>query len=114
MAARGCALIGRWRIVESDLWGPDDLALLGPATIAFDGRGHGEITVGALTAALRLDYARTTICFRWHGADDMTEVTGEGAAELQDDGTIEIEFAYHDGDEAILKAVREPSSSTAC
>lgn len=114
MTARDCALIGRWRIVESDLWGRDDLDLLGPATIAFDGHGRGEITVGALTAALRLEYAHTTVFFRWHGSDDMTEVTGEGSAELQDDGAIEIEFAYHDGDDAILKAVREPTSSTAC
>jgi len=114
MAAHDCALIGRWRIVQSDLWGADDLDLLGPATIAFDDRGHGEITVGALTASLRLEYAQSTIFFRWHGSDDMTEVTGEGSAELQGDGTIEIEFTYHDGDEVTLKAIRKPSSSTAC
>lgn len=114
MAAGDCALIGRWRIVQSDLWGADDLDLLGPATIAFDDRGNGEITVGALTASLHLEYARTTVFFRWHGSDDMTEVTGEGSAELQDDGTIEIEVTYHDGDDVILKAVREPTSSTAC
>jgi hypothetical protein len=30
-----------------------------------------------------------------------------------DDGSIQIEFAYHDGDEAALKAKRE-TSSTAC
>jgi hypothetical protein len=36
-----------------------------------------------------------------------------GSAELNDDGTIEIAFAYHLGDEAVLKA--EPmTSSTAC
>ena len=35
-----------------------------------------------------------------------TEVEGEGTAELLDDGTIEIEFAYNNGDEAILKARR--------
>jgi hypothetical protein len=29
------------------------------------------------------------------------------------DGSIEIEFAYHNGDEAVLKAKRE-TSSTAC
>lgn len=91
MAARDCALLGRWRIVQSDLWGADDLDLIGSATIAFDDYGHGEITVGALTASLRTEYARTTIFFRWHGSDDMTEVTGEGSAELQDDGAIEIE-----------------------
>ncbi len=35
------------------------------------------------------------------------------SAEFVDDGTIEIEFAYHDGDEAVIKAKRD-TSSTAC
>lgn len=41
----------------------------------------------------------------------MDEVSGDGHAELLDDGTIEITFAYHDGDEAILKAKPETSST---
>jgi hypothetical protein len=32
---------------------------------------------------------------------------------LLEDGTIEIEFSYDNGDEAVLKAKRE-TSSTAC
>jgi hypothetical protein len=43
----------------------------------------------------------------------MTEVSGAGSAEFQSDGTLLIEFEYHLGDEAVLKAVRAPSS-TAC
>jgi hypothetical protein len=37
------------------------------------------------------------------GCDEMDEVTGEGSAELMDDGSIEITFEYHNGDEAVLK-----------
>jgi hypothetical protein len=47
------------------------------------------------------------------GCDEMDEVTGDGHAELLDDGSIEITFAYYNGDEAILKATRI-TSSTAC
>lgn len=43
----------------------------------------------------------------------MDEVSGDGSAELLDDGTTEVEFAYHNGDEAIPKAKRD-TSSTAC
>ena len=43
----------------------------------------------------------------------MDEVRGSGSAELLDDGSLEIEFAYHLGDEAVLRAERE-TSSTAC
>ena len=34
----------------------------------------------------------------------MDEVTGNGSAEPLDDGSIEIAFADHNGDEAILEA----------
>ncbi len=43
----------------------------------------------------------------------MDEVSGAGSAELQPDGSLQIEFEYHLADEAVLKAVRAPSS-TAC
>jgi hypothetical protein len=43
----------------------------------------------------------------------MDEVFGDGSAELLDDRSIEIEFAYYNGDEAVLKAKRA-TSSTAC
>ena len=113
MAARDCAVIGRWRIVQSVLWRVDDLDLLGPARVAFDGSEHGGTTIGARTTSLRLEYTRTTVFFRWHGSDDMTEVTGEGSAEHRNDRAVEVELIYHDGDEAILKAARDPTSSAA-
>ena len=75
--------------------------------------GTGEIAFGAVQAGLDIDYAPSMVLFTWAGFDEMDEVTGAGAAELLDDGSLEIEFAYHLGDKAVLKAVRE-SSSTAC
>jgi hypothetical protein len=38
--------------------------------------------------------------------DEMDEVSGDGSAELLDNASIAIEFAYHNGDEAVLKAKR--------
>jgi hypothetical protein len=43
----------------------------------------------------------------------MDAVTGDGHAELPDHSSIEITFACHNRDEAILKATRH-TSSTAC
>jgi hypothetical protein len=37
------------------------------------------------------------------GFDEMDEVSGDGSAELLDDGSIEIEIAYHNADEAVLQ-----------
>ena len=88
------------------------LDLCGPATLTITAQG-GEIAFGAMKASLELEYARDSIGFHWAGFDEGDEVYGEGTAELLDDGTIEIEFSYHNGDEAVLKAKRE-TSSTAC
>ena len=103
-------LIGRWRIVEADLWDRDYLDLCGPATLTVTAQG-GEIAFGALEAGLQVEFARDSIGFRWAGCDEGDEVQGEGTAKFLDDGTIEIELAFDNGDEAILKAMRDPSST---
>jgi hypothetical protein len=71
----------------------------------------GEIAFGALEASLEVEYARDSIGFHWAGCDEGDEVEGEGTAELLDDGTLEIEFEYRNGDDAVLKAKRDPSST---
>lgn len=112
-APMGCRLIGRWRIVEADLWDDDYLDLIAPAMMIIKADGHGEIAFGAMQAGLDLEYAPSMVFFTWAGFDEMDEVTGSGSAELLDDGALQIDFAYHLGDEAVLRAVRA-TSSTAC
>ena len=87
------------------------LDLSGPAT-TITAQG-GEIAFGALEAGLEVEYARDSIGFHWAGCEEGDQVDGEGTAELLDDGTLEIEFEYRNGDEAVPKAKRDPSS-TAC
>ena len=106
-------VIGRWRIVEADLWDRAFLDLCGPATMVVGADGHGEISFGAVQVGLDIAYGPDDIDFTWCGFDEMDEVQGSGSAELQGDGTLTIDFAYHLGDEAVLKAVRE-TSSAAC
>jgi hypothetical protein len=108
-----CKLVGRWRIVEADIWDRQHLELYGRALIVIRANGRGEIALGALQAGLDVEYSRASVGFTWEGFDEMDEVSGEGSAELLDDGSIEVEFAYHNGDEAVLKAKRD-TSSTAC
>jgi hypothetical protein len=112
-APMNCKLVGRWRIVEADIWDRQYLDLCGPALIVIRANGRGEIAFGALQAGLDVEYSRASVGFTWEGFDEMDEVSGNGSAELLDDGSIEIEFAYHNGDEAVLKAERD-TSSTAC
>lgn len=91
-ATLDCLLIGKWRIVEADLWDRGYLDLMGPAHITFDAQGGGEVAFGCLNAGLDCEYAHRIIFFTWLGADEMDEVDGDGSAELDDDGTVEIEF----------------------
>lgn len=112
-APMDCQLIGRWRIVEADLWDRDHLDLVDPAMLVIQDDGHGEIGFGALQAGLDFEYGRSMVFFTWTGFDEMDEVTGSGSAELLEDATLKIEFAYHLGDEAVLKA-KKATSSAAC
>jgi hypothetical protein len=105
-ALAGCRLVGRWRIVEADIWNRDYLDLCEPAAIVIGADGRGEIAFGAMQATLDIEYDRTSVDFVWRGFDEGDEVAGEGSAELLDDGTIKIDFAYNNGDEAVLKAKR--------
>jgi hypothetical protein len=102
----GCQLLGRWRIVEADLWDRDYLDLVEPAYMIFNEDGRGEFAFGAVNATMELEYARRMVFFNWAGFDEGDEVTGSGSAELDDDGTAEIELSFHDGDDAVLKAHR--------
>ncbi len=111
MSAPTCKLVGRWRIVEADIWDRAYLDLCGPATIIIGADGRGEIAFGAMQATLEVEYGPTSIAFTWIGFDEMDEVSGEGDAELLEDGSIEIEFEYDNGDEAVLKATPVAFSS---
>lgn len=82
-----------------------------PATITIGTDGHGEITFGALQADLDPGFSQNFVNFIWAGFGEMGEVSGDGHAELFDDGASEIAFSYHNGDEAYLRAKRETSST---
>ena len=105
-ASAGCELIGRWRIVRADLWDRDYLDLVEPAYMTFNKNGRGEFAFGVVNATMELEYARRFVFFNWAGFDEGDEVSGSGSAELGDDGAVEIELSFHNGDDAVLKASR--------
>ena len=57
-----CRRIGRWRIVEADLWDRAHLDLCGPARLTITAQG-GEIAFGALEAGLEVESARDPLAF---------------------------------------------------
>jgi hypothetical protein len=110
----GCIVLGRWIIVAADLWDRDYLDLAGPAYFQIGNQGWAEFAFGAVDATAELEYGQRIVFFRWSGFDEGDAIGGSGSAELQDDGSLEIELCFDDGDDATLTAQREMNSSTAC
>ena len=102
-------VVGTWTITRTDLWGDEDLNLLGAAEIAFDRRGGGSIQVGALQAGLdcRVDRGADLprVDFSWSGFDDMDPVSGRGWAEVEGD-SMRGKLFIHMGDDIEFTALR--------
>ena len=56
MKASDNAVLGRWRIVEADLWDRDYLDLCETASLVVRADSHGEIAFGAMQAGLHVQY----------------------------------------------------------
>ena len=81
-------MIGRWQIVDADLWDRDYLDMVEPAYLQIGCDGSAEFAFGCVTAGGELEYSQTIVFFRWRGFDKGDEVSGDGSAELQDDVSI--------------------------
>ncbi len=104
IARTASPIIGKWRIVSSDMWDRDFLDLVEPAYILFSPQGGSEFAFGAVTGSMDCSFSANTAFFTWVGSDEMDEVSGSGEAELDDDGTLTINLNRHLGDEAVLVA----------
>lgn len=100
------AIIGKWRIFEADLWAASDLDLVEPAYIRFDADGNGEFKFICVAGSMDCGFGHRSADFTWIGFDEMDQTCGSGDAELGDDGILTIEIAFHNGDDAPLKARR--------
>lgn len=111
------SFVGRWRIVETDLWGEDAIDLLEPARIEFERNRGGRLVVGALQAGL--DYrvgtrdGRPIVEFTWLGDDDGHPVSGRGWAELRSGRAIRVELFIHQGDMTIMTGKPLPTRRAA-
>ena len=97
-------LAGKWRIVETAAWDKQHLDLCGPTFIEIDAQGRGEMAFGALEASLDCGFTHTGVDFEWNGADEGDQVSGDGWADLRNDGCLEGEIAYHNGDKTTFIA----------
>lgn len=102
--------LGKWRIVQTELWDLDDLDLVTPATISLSRNHDGHI--GFIAVEAELDYRVVTrdgspaIEFSFDGFDEDQQVTGRGWAVLEAD-RLHGRLFFHQGDESSFVAERK-------
>ena len=69
---------------------------------------------GVLDAALDGGFTPDGIAFEWTGSDEGDQVSGNGWADLREDGCLEGEIVYHNGDETTFIAAPWAPFSAAC
>ncbi|PRY16570.1 hypothetical protein [Pseudosporangium ferrugineum] len=102
--------VGRWRIVEMELWDADAFDLVGPAFIEFgsDLRGRFRFIVvdGWMDCRIAKQSGGACVEFSWEGSDEGDEVSGRGWAAVVDDGVLDGRIFFHNGDDSGFRAVR--------
>ena len=106
MPARKSPLLGKWRIVEMELWDADFLDMLEPAYIVFEAKEGGEFMFGAVRGELDCRYSTDGVSFTWQGFDEMDPASGAGSVKLDQTGALTGEIRFHLGDESTFKAHR--------
>ena len=96
---------GKWRIIEMPGYVDDYPDMVEPAYILF-GKSGGEFAFGCVTGTVHEAAEGDAADFTWSGNDEMDEVAGDGWAELRDDGILEGQICFQNGDEADFTARR--------
>lgn len=108
-------LVGRWRLVEMDLWDLDAMELIGPACIDLTSDGMGHVRFIAVEGTLDWRDAerdsRPGMEFTWNGSDDGDPARGRGWAVLESDGALRGHIYFHLGDDSGSRAVPEDTAA---
>ena len=111
------AFRGAWRITTMELWAPDAVDLLGPATVVFDDEAFGEFRFIAVRGWMDCRFSersgRPLVEFSWLGKDEMDDASGRGWAIIEDDDTLAGRIYFHQGDDSAFTAGRGVSTERA-
>ena len=103
------SILGRWRIIKSEVWDTDALDLVGEAHITFGADNLGDMELIAIGA--RIDYrvedaeGHHLVEFTFDGFDEMDPITGRGRGRIVGDEFVGKLFV-HQGDESTFLAWR--------
>lgn len=109
MKKENAAYLGKWRLIEMELWDQDFIDLVTPGYFSFAEDGLGYFQFGAVEG--QLDYLVEKIGnverleFSWEGSDDNDSALGRGWANITNN-FLEGRFYFHLGDNSWFKAKR--------
>lgn len=104
------SVVGRWRIVDMELWDQNAVDLVAPGFIEFEADSMGSFGFIAVQGSLDWRQApregRPGVEFSWEDFDDNDPSSGRGWATLEDDGCLRGHLHFHLGDDSGFHATR--------
>lgn len=100
---------GKWHVVETPGY---DMA--GARSYILFNEDGGEFTLDCLTGSIQGTCEGDAVAFEWAGNNEMDEASGDGWAEMRQNGSLEGEICLHCGDDIPFIARRQTTFSTAC
>jgi len=99
-------LIGKWRIIEMELWGKEFIDAEVEGYIDFIENNTGEFHFGYVHGFMDCRYLEDNMSveFSWEGNDEMDEASGRGNATLKN-GKLLGSLFFHNGDDSEFKAI---------
>lgn len=95
--------IGKWTIVEMEMWDQDYVNMEVPGHFTFHKNGAGSFQFGLVQGDMdcRVENVGGTswIAFSWEGGDEMDAASGRGWAVMEKDG-LNGRIFFHEGDES--------------
>lgn len=94
-------ILGKWQIIEMELWEQKDVELMGPAFIEFGNNGAGEFNFIAVEGCMDCHHIKKNglpfVDFTWDGNDECDPVNGRGWATIEND-ILSGRIYFHQGE----------------
>lgn len=104
------SVVGRWRIVDMELWDQDAVDLVAQGFIEFETEFMGSFGFIAVQGGMDWREApregRPGVEFSWEGFDEGDPASGRGWATLEPDGSLRGRLCFHLGDDTGFHAAR--------
>jgi len=113
VAINDAAFIGYWKIIDMEVWGPDDIDLVVPGFLEFErvddhvmGQFQFGTVVGWLDCRLREVGGESFVEWSWEGQNDNDPGCGRGWAKFENGKLVGRLYLYR-GDDSAFQARKE-------